>query len=215
MKIRVIVLLLAIAAAACGSGEAGGPPDSEAPSTTATTAGPQPGRPSALPPVACTVDSCHVIAVRLDSPATLDAVRSMATATNADVVALWRSDPVCVADVGSPPGAPPPGRLEPSQFAYVNADVLRDAQDQGPPATDGGWSQAVRDRFVSEWTAALEPGVTFTGAALLAGTPGVEHPSFAEQSPVEWYLTDGAAVLYLRNHWAALEPLLPVTQGEC
>ena len=181
----------------------------EAPAVIATET------PSATPPVACAENACDVIAVEFDVPLSLEQVLDLAVTSRTAVVALWRTDPICVTKVGSPPATTPGGDREASQFAYVDADHLRRVQDDAPPATDGGWSLAIRDRFVEEWRAATDPGVRFAGAALLTFLPEVDHPMVSSQSAVEWYLTDQTDVLYLRRHEAALEAFFGVAQDGC
>lgn len=191
------------------------PSPAAAPSVGDATISPGRAAPSATPPVSCSPAECAVVSVKLDEPRSLEGLRELATETGTALVAVWRTDPVCVPAVGRPPGTADPGALETSQFAYVQADLLRQVQNQGPPATDGGWSLAMRDRFVVEWAAAGEPGVRFAGAVLL--TPGgeLDHPSVDEQAPAHWYLTDETNVLYLRGHGAALAGFFEPTELPC
>ena len=161
---------------------------------------------SATPPVACPEAGCTVLAVAFEEPLSLDEVVDLADQTATDVVALWRTDPICVPVIDGPPMAETRDVDEPSWFAYVDADVIRETQNPGPPATDGGWSAAMRDRFVVEWNAAQEPGVAFEGAALLSRPSQDELEGVARFLEVESYVTD-AGVLYLRGHAAAFEPL--------
>jgi hypothetical protein len=147
--------------------------------------------------------------VTFEEPLSLAEVVALAEQAASDTVALWRTDAVCVPVVEGPPLQSAPGVEEPSWFAYVDADVIRDTQNQGPPATNGGWSMAMRDRFVIEWEAAQEPGVTFDGAALLTPPSQSEFSGVAHSPPLESYVTD-AGVLYLRGHAAAFDPLGPL-----
>lgn len=170
---------------------------------------------SANPPVSCPEAGCVVVGVAFSEPQSLDAVQTGAESAGGDVVALWRTDSVCVPAVGSPPVVDDPDAVEPSRFAYANADIIREIQNQGPPATDGGWSQAIRDRFVIEWEAARLPGVTFDGAALLVGSGDVDVTGTSRQVLLDSYLTDETNVLYLRGHEDAFAALFLVPTDSC
>jgi hypothetical protein len=169
---------------------------------------------SVRPPVTCASDGCDVALVRFDHPLDLGDVISVGESVGAAAVALWRTDAVCVPAVQARP-SPPTQDTEPSQFAYVDADIIRDVQNAGPPATTGGWAEALRDRFVIEWTAARAPGVLFEGAAFLLPATDTVIPGAIDQTPVPAYLTDETGVLYLENHFRAFESVFATPSGAC
>lgn len=151
----------------------------------------------------------EVIGVAFTEPLDLDELRYWAAEVGASLVAVWRVEAVCMPDPGSPPGTPPEPRSYASAFAYVDADEIRAIQRQAPPATDGGWSQAMRSRFVEEWEAAQELGVLFAGAAVVLDDPTVPLPYVERSQALDWYYTDVTNVLYLRGHDRAFSALFP------
>jgi hypothetical protein len=114
------------------------------------------------------IDGCVVVVVRFADPVNLAGVEAAAVAANGVPVAVWRTDAVCVHNpsAGAPIGVPTA-----SAFAYWHADQLVERQNDGPPATDGGYSHALRDRIEEEWMAANTAGVTFAGAACICRPP--------------------------------------------
>lgn len=157
-----------------------------------------------------------VTGVVFTEPLLLDEVRALASEAGATLVALWRAEAVCMPDPGRPPGLPPePGSFA-SAFAYLDADEIKAIQDQGPPATDGGWSDAMRSRFVEEWEAAQEPGVLFTAAALVLPDSSAPLPGVERSAVLESYQTDVTNVLYLRGHDQAFAVLFDApTSPDC
>jgi hypothetical protein len=154
------------------------------------------------------IDGCVVIVVRFADPVNLAGVEAAAVAANGVPVAVWRTDAVCVHNpsAGAPIGVPTA-----SAFAYWHADQLVERQNDGPPATDGGYSHALRDRIEEEWMAANTAGVTFAGAALYLPTAAAPPDATA----IEWYRTDVVGVLYLRGHEQAMAPFFPMAQADC
>lgn len=211
---RLIAMALALAIGAAACSDAAAPTTLDGAPTSVTTPTGAPAAPSIAPPVRCDGE-CIVTAVRFAEPRDLDGVRTFADETGTALVALWRVNPVCMPVVGfGPPAAD--DATEESWFAYASADLLRAAQDaNAPPATDGGASVRFRDRFVEEWHAALDPDVRFAGAAYLSLAATLAHPDIAEQGRVEAYLTDGAGVLYIRNHWDGLAAFFGQTSEPC
>jgi hypothetical protein len=158
----------------------------------------------------------EVVAVTFPTPLSLDEVEALAADAGGEPLALWRVDPVCVADVaGDGPSFPiESGGQRPSSFAYWHGDEAVARQDEGPPATDGGWSTALRERFLQEWDAARAPGVEFVGAAVLV--PGSGSLAAGEEAvAVPSYRTDGVGVLYLEGHEQALAPRFPPPAAAC
>jgi hypothetical protein len=155
------------------------------------------------------------VLVRFADPLDLSGVVSAAAQVGGAVVALWRTDSVCVPAVPARPRGPVVEALERSSFTYVDADVLAEAQNAGPPATTGGWAEALRARFVAEWDAARRPGVLFDGGAVLLPSPDVSVPGAERQVPVDAYLTDETSVLYLNGHFEAFDPLFASPGGGC
>lgn len=150
-----------------------------------------------------------VIGVVFTEPLDLDELRDWAAEIGASLVAVWRVEAVCMPDLGGPPGTPPEPRSFASAFAYVDAGEIKAIRDQGPPATDGGWSSAMRSRFVEEWHAAQEAGVLFAGAALVMRDPAVPLPHLERSAILDSYRTDGTNTLYLHDHEKAFAVLFP------
>lgn len=137
---------------------------------------------------------------------TLPEIEAMAKEMSGELVALWSFKLACVANVDgkgpvpnyNPDSPPPPPKVR-SSFAYYKADELVAKQQLGPPATDLGWSQSIRGRFVEEWRAAQKPGVRFMAAVIHARGP------VKDAVAVESYLTEETQVRYLRDHEHALD----------
>jgi hypothetical protein len=163
------------------------------------------------------VEGCEVVGIALPAPLSLEELEALAADAGGEPVAVWRVDAACVDDVaGDGPSFPvEPGGQRASAFAYWHADEAVARQGEGPPATDGGWSLALRERFLQEWEAAGAPGVRFTGGALLLP----RSASLVDGDgafPVASYRTDEVGVLYLEGHEHALAPHLPAPDpGAC
>lgn len=191
--------------AGCGNDDEGG-------ATTSTDSTAAPGATGAAcdVTVADPVEGCEVQAYAVDPPVELAELQARAADAGGQLVALWRIDTVCVDDV-SPLGPQPQsedGARRASAFAYWDAEEVVRRQDAGPPATDGGWSTALRLRFVEEWKAAREPGVLFAGVAAYV-PEGAAIEGAEARGTVPSYRTDEVGVLYLRNHDEALLSFFP------
>ena len=153
------------------------------------------------------VPGCEAVLVVFPEPLDLAGVESAGEGVRGPPIALWRTDAVCIASPGTTPPATEP---VPSRFAYWDADVMMDRRDEAPPATDGGRSQQLRQRFRAEWALAREPGVRFEAAVYHAPAPdGGDGEVLAS------YRTDGDGTLYLQDHAAALEAVLGPPTGTC
>jgi len=217
------LVLLAAAVLLFGPGDAGtrvlSPADGDgqdAAGPTVTTIPDGTGSPDTTGPGGSptTVPSEPTVAVVFRGPLSLAAVQDVAARNGATVVALWRTDSVCVSDV-SGGGGPASGRSgnRRSAFAYFEADKLVARQSASrTPVTDGGWTFALRNRFEQEWQAAQADEVRFRGAAFLlpSKNAAVQGADVARTEPVPSYLTD-QGVLYLRGHEGALAPHFPDT----
>jgi hypothetical protein len=159
--------------------------------------------------------TCRVVGVIFAEPLLLADVEALAAGADGEPVALWRAEPVCVVDVPSDGPSLPldSAARRASAFAYWRADEVVTLQDQGPPVTDGGWSQALRDRFGQEW-AASAPGVQFVGAALFVPDPA-ELDGATTTFAVPSYRTDDVGVLYLAQHDQALAAQFPLPEANC
>ena len=125
--------------------------------------------PTALEPLSRTQAGGVVVGVVFESPRTLDEVRTIGSGLGGDLIALYGTDYACVRPIT---GGAPDWRPEPSRFAYVDAESIRErriaAVDAGlsPPIT--GWliAESYWLHWEDQWTKAQEPGVLFEAAAV-------------------------------------------------
>ena len=123
---------------------------------------------------------------------TLPDIEAMAKGMSGELVALWSYKLACVANVDgngpvpnyNPDSPPPPAKVR-SSFAYFKAVELVAKQQLGPPATDLGWSQSIRGRFVEEWRAAQKPGVLFSAAVIHARGPASDAQTLLPAGSVD------------------------------
>jgi len=158
-------------------------------------------------PLERAVAGCEVVGVVFPTAQTLPQIEAAAAADGGSVVALWRTDAVCMPVVAF--GAPPRPGQEPHRsdpFAYWHADQLVARQIAGPPVTDGGYSFRLRDLFNQEWQAVDRHKTTFS-AAVFYVHHGARLPG--RTTAVDSYRTDGANVLYLHGHDQAVSSAFP------
>jgi hypothetical protein len=160
--------------------------------------------------------TCAALALRFTKALTLEEVERVASDEGGSLLALWRPDAVCVGDVRGQGPSPFPGAAgqRRSSFSYYRADAIVARQNEGPPPTDGGWSQALRLRFLEEWQAARASGVAFIGAALyLPDGSARARPGIEIAGDLESYRVEATGVVYLRGHEAALGAMFAPPDG--
>ena len=112
-------------------------------------------------------------------------------------VAVWRTDFACTLQASM--GAPGPVPTEPTRFAYVDAEGIRERRlatsgSVAPPITGIHISQSYWDRWEDQWAQAQEAGVLVEAVAvyLPAGSGGrrAPRPASGPWSAVPWRRTD-------------------------
>jgi hypothetical protein len=181
--------VIALGLLAAGCGDAAGP-TTAAPGTTGTT--------GAVTP-ACgyyDVEGCALYGLVLPgSVPTATALAAVADLPGVPV-AVWRVDFTCTLQASM--GAPGPVPTEPTRFAYVDAEGIRERRlatsgDLAPPITGIHISQSYWDRWEDQWAQAQQPGVlveavaVYLPAELVADGP---PPGFRALVRLPWRRTD-------------------------
>jgi hypothetical protein len=133
----------------------------------ATTATSQAG--SSLGPITREAPSGVVAGLVLKQPVSLDEARLLAGELGGDLIALYRTDHVCVQPITM---GMPEWRPEPSRFAYFEAEKIRErrlaATNAGlsPPITGMHISVSYWEHWEDQWTQAQASGVRFEAVGI-------------------------------------------------
>lgn len=137
-----------------------------APATTATTAT------TGTTTAACgyyDVEGCALYGLVLPAPVPTATALAAVAGLPGVAVAVWRSDYACTLQASM--GAPGPVPTEPTRFAYVDAEGIRERRlatsgDVAPPISGIHISQSYWDRWEDQWAQAQADGVLVEAVAV-------------------------------------------------
>lgn len=210
-------LRVALVLSVLGSGcvEDAGPLVTAAPTPGATSAsadatgGPaSPDSPGAADLSSCRrddVEGCVLLGLALQPALTLEEALLLGPALGGENIAVFRAEPACVPAVSFTPGGG--GGLEPSRFAYVDAEQIEERRlaavqaGLSPPITGYHISQSYWDHWEAEWAAAQARGTSIT--AVIVYVPETRLEAAAADDRV------AAAVPVVGRRTDSLDPSYP------
>lgn len=174
-KTAVALLAAALLLAGCGD-------DTAFTTSTPTTDTAPTGQPDATTPTTATTTStadaacgyydtegCALYGLVLPAPAPTATALAAVAGLPGVAVAVWRTDFTCTLQANM--GAPGPVPTEPTRFAYVDAEGIRERRlatsgELAPPITGIHISQSFWDRWEDQWAQAQEAGVLVEAVAV-------------------------------------------------
>jgi hypothetical protein len=169
MKTAILLLAAVLLLAACADDAFS--TSTSAPEPTGITTGtttPTTG----TTPVTCEyydVEGCALYGLVLPAPLPTAAALEAVAGLPGVAVAVWRSDLTCVLQINM--GAPGPVPTEPSRFAYVDAEGIRERRlatsgSMAPPITGMMISESYWNRWEDQWAQAQQAGVLVEAVAV-------------------------------------------------
>jgi hypothetical protein len=196
LLLALVLLALALLAAACGDADGG---TSTVPPTSVNTTSTTDVTPVTPPPFCeyYDMEGCALYGLVLPSPLAVDDALVAAGYLPGVPIAVWRTGFVCIPQVNTGP----PGEevlLEPSRFAYVDAEGIRERRLQAsgtvaPPITGLHISQSYWDRWEDQWAQVHEPGTLVEAVAVYLPREVVADgppAGFRALVRLEWRRTD-------------------------